>query len=103
DRTQEFYDRHGGKTIVLARFLPIIRTYAPFVAGMSGMRYASFFVFNVAGAIAWISSFTLLGYFFGNLPVVKSNFQFVILGIIVVSVLPIVFEMVRTRQRRPSH
>ncbi|MGE0528308.1 MAG: DedA family protein [Bdellovibrionales bacterium] len=102
EKTREFYDRHGGKTVVLARFLPIIRTYAPFVAGMSGMRYSDFFVYNIAGGAIWISSFIGLGFFFGNLPAVKSNFQYVILAIIVLSVLPIVFEWWRERQRSTS-
>ncbi len=100
-KTQEFYDRHGGKAIILARFVPIVRTYAPFVAGMSSMDPKKFFSFNVVGGIVWIASFTLLGYFFGNIPAIKSNFQYVILGIIVVSVLPIVFEFLKAR-RRPA-
>lgn len=97
ERTKEFYDRHGGKTIILARFIPIVRTYAPFVAGMSGMSYRNFAVFNVAGGIVWIASFLSLGYFFGNLPAVKSNFQYVILAIIVLSVLPVFVEFIRAR------
>lgn len=97
-KTKEFYDRHGGKTIILARFVPIIRTYAPFVAGMGGMAYRQFAIFNVVGGIIWITSFTVLGYFFGNLPFVKSNFQYVILAIIILSVLPIVLEFVRARR-----
>ncbi len=97
-RTQEFYEKHGGKTIVLARFVPIVRTYAPFVAGVGAMDRRKFFFFNVFGGIAWISSFTILGYFFGNIPAVKSNFQYVIMAIIIVSVLPIVFEFVRARR-----
>jgi len=100
DRTREFYDRHGGKTIVLARFIPIVRTYAPFVAGLSGMKYTAFLAFNVMGAVTWISSFLFLGYFFGNIPQVKSNFTYVILAIIVISVLPIVWEWWRARQHR---
>ncbi len=100
-KTQEFYDRHGGKAIILARFVPIVRTYAPFVAGMSAMDPKKFFSFNVIGGVVWISSFILLGYFFGNIPAIKSNFQYVILGIMVVSVLPIVFEFLKAR-RRPA-
>lgn len=99
DKTREFYDRHGGKTIVLARFLPILRTYAPFVAGMGSMNYSQFILYNIAGGLAWVLSFLLLGYYFGNLPSVKSNFHYVILGIIVVSVLPIVIEFIRARQK----
>lgn len=98
DKTKDFYDRHGGKTIILARFIPIVRTYAPFVAGMSGMRYTSFAVYNVTGAIAWICSFLGLGFFFGNLPFIKSNFQYVVMAIIVLSFMPIVIEFLRARQ-----
>ncbi len=97
DKTKDFYDRHGGKTIILARFMPIVRTYAPFVAGMSGMNYPQFFSFNVVGAVVWITSFLGLGYFFGNLPFVKSNFQYVILAIIVLSFMPLVFELIKSR------
>src|SRR5690606_38618167 len=79
EKTQDFYAKHGGKTIIFARFMPIIRTFAPFVAGLSSMSYAQFAYFNVVGAVAWISSFLLLGYFFGSLPAIKSNFHLVIL------------------------
>ncbi len=91
-RTQRFYDKHGGKTIILARFMPIVRTFAPFVAGIGRMQYRRFAMFNVTGAIAWVVSFSLLGFFFGNLPIVKKNFTYVIFGIIILSVLPIVVE-----------
>ena len=101
-RAQAFYERHGGKTIVLARFMPIIRTFAPFVAGIGKMQYRRFVVFNVAGAAAWVGSFLMLGYWFGNLPIVKSRFHYVILGIIVLSVLPAVIEAWRNRQRPPA-
>lgn len=97
-RTQAFYEKHGGKTIVLARFMPIIRTFAPFVAGIGDMRYARFFSFNVVGAGAWVASFSLLGYFFGNMPTVKHNFTLVIGAIIVISVLPGVIEFLRSRR-----
>ena len=99
DKTQEFYEKHGGKTIILARFMPIIRTYAPFVAGLSGMRYAYFFMFNVVGGITWVVSFLVLGYFFGNLPAVKSNFQYVMLAIVVVSVAPLAIEFWKSRRK----
>jgi membrane-associated protein len=98
-RTQRFYERHGGKTIFLARFVPIIRTFAPFVAGIGRMRYGYFATYNVTGAISWVLSFLVAGYFFGQLPAVKRNFQFVILGIIVVSMIPVVTEFVRARRQ----
>jgi membrane-associated protein len=100
DKTREFYAKHGGKTIILARFIPIVRTYAPFVAGMSGMKYSQFFAYNVVGGIVWIVSFTVLGYYFGTLPVVKSNFQYIVLGIIVVSFFPVVFEFWKARREK---
>lgn len=96
-RTEAFYERHGGKTIILARFVPIVRTFAPFVAGVGAMAYPRFLLFNVVGALVWIWSFLLLGYFFGNLPVVKQNFTLVIFGIIFLSVLPIIVEFIRAR------
>ncbi|MCC7442947.1 MAG: DedA family protein [Bdellovibrionales bacterium] len=101
-RAQRFYERHGGKTIILARFVPIVRTFAPFVAGVGEMTYRRFAMFNVTGAVAWVTGFTVLGFFFGNLPVVKRNFQFVILGIIFVSVIPVVVEFLRTRRETVS-
>jgi membrane-associated protein len=100
-RTQEFYQRHGGKTILLARFVPIVRTFAPFVAGVGRMNYPRFLAYNVGGAVLWVALFTLAGYFFGNIPAVKSNFTLVILAIIGLSVLPIIVEMIRGR-RRPA-
>lgn len=101
-RTQKFYEKHGGKTIILARFMPIIRTFAPFVAGIGRMQYTRFAMFNVTGAIAWVTSFTVLGYFFGNLPQVKKNFTYVILAIIVLSVLPMVLEFIKARREKAS-
>ncbi|MDA1329905.1 MAG: DedA family protein [Chloroflexi bacterium] len=100
DRTHEFYEKHGGKTIILARFVPIIRTFAPFVAGVGAMTYQRFVVFNVAGAILWVGLFTALGYFFGNLPAVEKNFALVILGIIFVSLLPPIIEVLRGRTKK---
>jgi membrane-associated protein len=101
-RTQHFYERHGGKTIFLARFVPIIRTFAPFVAGIGRMRYRYFASYNVTGAFAWVTSFLLAGYFFGQLPAVKRNFQFVILGIIVISLIPVVTEFLKARRQAES-
>ncbi|RJQ78253.1 MAG: DedA family protein [Desulfobacteraceae bacterium] len=99
-KAQAFYEKYGGKTIVLARFVPIVRTFAPFVAGIGRMGYTRFAVFNITGALAWIVGFLLLGYWFGNLAFVKRNFQYVILAIIIVSVLPAVFEYLKERQSR---
>ena len=97
DRTHEFYEKYGGKTIILARFIPIIRTFAPFVAGIGAMDYPHFFFFNVIGAVLWVSIFTFGGYFFGNLPFVRDNFTIVIMVIILISVLPGVFEFLREK------
>ena len=98
-KTQDFYNKHGGKTIIYARFIPIIRTFAPFVAGIGTMSYFRFATYNVVGGIAWVTSFLLLGYFFGGLPVIKDNFTYVILGIILVSILPPVVEVIRERRK----
>ena len=98
NRTHAFYERHGGKTIILARFMPIIRTFAPFVAGIGAMRYRQFAVYNVVGAVVWVASFSLLGYYFGNLDLVRKNFTLVIGVIIVLSVLPAVWEFLRARK-----
>jgi membrane-associated protein len=102
EKTQAFYLKHGGKTIILARFVPIIRTYAPFVAGMGRMEYAKFASFNVVGAIAWIGLFTVGGHLFGNLESVKRNFHIVILAILVLSVLPVVIEVLKARRSPKS-
>jgi membrane-associated protein len=99
ERTHEFYEKHGGKTIILARFIPIIRTFAPFVAGVGAMSYSHFIAYNVVGGIVWVSLFTFGGYFFGNLPAVQNNFTLVILMIILISVLPGVIEFFRERAR----
>jgi len=97
ERTQAFYERHGGKTIVLARFVPIVRTFAPFVAGVGRMHYPTFLFFNVAGGIAWVVICTLAGYFFGNIPAVRKHFELVVIGIVLVSVLPLAWEWWRRR------
>lgn len=95
ERTHRFYEKYGGKTIIIARFVPIVRTFAPFLAGMGEMTYRKFALYNVTGGVLWILSFLYLGYFFGSHPVVKSNFTLVILGIIVVSLLPPLIEVAR--------
>lgn len=94
-KTQSFFETHGGKTIIFARFLPIIRTFAPFIAGVSHMHYPRFLMFNLIGGTAWILSLLWLGYFFGNLPIVKDNFTYVVFAIIGISLLPAVIEMLR--------
>jgi len=99
DRTHRFYERHGAKTIVIARFVPIIRTFAPFVAGVGEMSYARFVTYNVAGGVGWIAALVLGGYLFGNIPVVRQNFTLVIFAIIVLSILPGVIEFLRQRSR----
>ncbi|MDA8124105.1 MAG: DedA family protein [Deltaproteobacteria bacterium] len=98
DRTHKFYEKHGGKTIVIARFIPIIRTFAPFVAGIGEMTYSRFIVYNIVGGISWIGLFLFGGYFFGNLPVIKNNFTLVIIAIVILSVLPGVIEYFRQRR-----
>ena len=102
ERTHDFYERHGGKTIILARFIPIIRTFAPFVAGIGEMSYGKFLTYNVVGGIVWVGIFVFGGYFFGNIPFVRDNFTVVILAIIVISVLPGIFEFGREKLKAAS-
>lgn len=104
DKTHAFYEKHGGKTIILARFVPIVRTFAPFVAGIGAMTYSHFIIYNVVGGIAWVMIFTLLGYFFGNVPFVQQNFEFVVIAIVLISVLPMIYEYLaeKSRSRRAA-
>jgi membrane-associated protein len=97
DRTHEFYEKHGGKTIIIARFIPIIRTFAPFVAGVGAMNYGRFITYNVVGGVVWVTIFTFGGYYFGNLPFVKENFSLVVIAIIFISVVPMIFEFIKQR------
>ena len=98
DRTHAFFERHGGKAIIIARFVPIVRTYAPFVAGIGAMRYRRFLMFNVTGAVLWVALLAYAGFFFGNLPLVRNNLTAVILGIILLSVMPGIVEFWRARR-----
>lgn len=95
DRTHKFYEKHGGKTIIIARFMPIIRTFAPFVAGIGSMTYSRFIQYNIIGGVIWCAAFVYAGYFFGNLEIVKNNFTFVIFAIIFISILPGIIEFTR--------
>ena len=97
-RTQRFYEQHGGKTVVLARFVPIVRTFAPFVAGVGRMHYPRFLSFDIGGGILWIWSFGLLGYFFGNTPIIKENFGLAIIGVVLISLVPLFIETWRARR-----
>jgi membrane-associated protein len=99
DKTHAFYEKHGGKTILFARFLPIIRTFAPFVAGVGLMRYRLFVLFSALGSLVWIGSLTVAGYFFGNIPAVKNNLTLIIVGIIIISLLPALRELIRHRRK----
>jgi membrane-associated protein len=102
-RTQNFYDKHGGKTIIISRFIPIIRTFAPFVAGIGKMKYSKFLSFNVVGGILWTALFIFAGFFFGNIPFIKNNFSLVIFVIIALSLVPVIIEFFKARSSRHSH
>jgi membrane-associated protein len=99
EKTHLFFDKHGGKTIIFARFLPIIRTFAPFVAGIGTMNYRSFVMFSALGSVAWIGGLTIAGYFFGNIPIIKNNLTLMILVIIVVSFIPAILEFIKHRRQ----
>jgi membrane-associated protein len=102
ERTHAFYERYGGKTIIIARFVPIVRTFAPFVAGIGSMSYLRFIFYNVVGGVAWVAICVFAGYYFGNLEIVKKNFSLVIIAIVLISVLPMLVEYIRHRARRPG-
>jgi len=102
DRTHGFYERHGGKTIIYAKFVPIIRTFAAFIAGVGKMRYGRFLTFNIVGAAGWVTSMILSGYLLGNVPVIRRNFQMVVLAIIVVSLIPAALQILKGRKRKPE-
>ena len=100
DRTNEFYAKHGAKMIVLARFVPIVRTFAPFAAGIANMDYKTFITYNVIGGVLWSTLFVWSGYFFGNLPFVQKNFELVALAIVVISILPVIYEWMQSRRKQ---
>ena len=99
DKTHEFYKKYGGKTIIIARFVPIVRTFAPFVAGMGKMHYYYFMVYNLIGGAAWVALFCYAGYFFGDLPIVQENLKLLIVAIIVISILPAIIEVIRAKMK----
>jgi len=100
DKTHKFFEKYGGKTIIIARFVPIVRTFAPFVAGIGSMTYKKFVSYNIIGAVIWVGLLSYTGYFFGNIPIVKNNFTFVIFAIIIISIIPAVYEYIRHKIAR---
>jgi membrane-associated protein len=104
EKTQAFYEKHGGKTIILARFVPIVRTFAPFVAGVGKMHYSTFITYNVVGGFIWVTSLTFAGYFFGQLPIIQENFEYAVFGIILISLFPMIFEFINhKRESKKAH
>lgn len=103
DKTHEYFEKYGGKTIIIARFIPIVRTFAPFVAGVGAMTYGKFILFNVFGGLLWVTIFLLGGYFFGNIPFVKDNFSLVVIVIIVMSIIPPIIEIVKAKKEHGKH
>jgi membrane-associated protein len=101
-RARNFFERHGGKAVVIGRFMPIVRTFVPFVAGAAAMSYSAYTFYNVVGSVAWVGTCVGAGYAFGNVPIVRDNFSLVALGIVVVSIVPMVFEYVRHRRQSPA-
>ena len=99
EKTERFYEKYGGKTIIIARFVPIVRTFAPFIAGVGSMKYSTFLYYNIVGALLWIISLTLAGYFFGNIEIVKKNFSLVVIGIIILSILPAIIEYISHKRQ----
>jgi membrane-associated protein len=97
ERTHKFFEKHGGKTVIITRFIPILRTFAPFVAGVGYMKYLKFSIYNLIGGFSWVSLFIFTGFFFGNIPFIKNNFGFVVIGIIFVSVIPVIIEIIRSK------
>jgi membrane-associated protein len=102
EQTQAFYAKHGGKTLILARFVPIVRTFAPFVAGIGTMTYRTFVAYCIAGAVLWVASMSVLGYLFGNIPVVQKNFELVVIGVVVLSLMPAIWQFAKSRLSRSA-
>ncbi|MBI5621113.1 DedA family protein [Candidatus Gottesmanbacteria bacterium] len=103
DKTEQFYKKHGGKTIIMARFVPIVRTFAPFVAGIGSMEYGKFIAYNVIGGVVWVGVFTLLGFFFGNISFIKENFHYAIVAIVLLSVAPMIYEYIQAKRHPDVH
>ncbi len=103
EKTQDFYEKHGGKTIIIARFVPIVRTFAPFVAGVGKMNYSTFILYNVVGGFIWVTSLTFAGYFFGQLPIIQENFEYAVFGIIIISLIPMMYEYINHKRISKRH